>query len=125
MKKNVLIIALCMAIVVLFASCNSFTIENAAYGTFSGKAIEDFEITIESFELIGYAGGGHLVGMKEWKGTKLINDAIQAKIDELGGKAAINVEIKQNVTAIQAILCAVTQRIYCPETIVITGTVIK
>lgn len=125
MKKNILIIALSVVFVVLFASCTTFTIENAAYGTFKGKELGNFEVSVDSFELIGMSAGSHLIGGKDWKGNKLIQDTVQAEIDKLGGSAAINVEVKETVSVIQALLCGVTQRIYAPESIVITGTVIK
>lgn len=123
MKKRILMV-LCVLAVLVLASCTSTKMDNLAYGV-TGKAIGDFEITLKSFELIGGAGGPHLVGMTEWKGQPLVKAALDEKIAEMGGSGVINLKIQRQISVVNTILNYFTQGIYAPEDIYISGTVIK
>lgn len=123
MKKRILI-AFCVLAVLVLASCTSAKMSNLAYGI-QGEELGDFTVTVKSFELIGGAAGPHLVGMEEWKGQALVETAIKEQMEKFGGTGVINLKIQRTATFIDILLNSVTENIYAPETIVISGTVIK
>ena len=125
MKKNLLIVALCAVLVVLFASCTTFSFANAGYGTFKGTELGQFDITVKSMEFLGYPGSVNLANITQGTGQDAVAAAIQAEIDALGGTAAINVTVEQNASVINLILASVTGSIVAGEEVHVTGTVIK
>lgn len=125
MKKNLVIVALCALLVVLFASCTTFTFANAGYGTFKGTELGTFDITVKSMELLGVPGSMNLASISQGKGQEAVAAAIQAEIDALGGTAAINVTVEQNTSLIDILLNSITGSILAGEEVHVTGTVIK
>lgn len=125
MKKNLLIVALCAILVVLFASCTTFTFANAGYGTFDGSELGAFDITVKNMEFLGYPGSVNLANITQGSGQEKVAAAIQAEIDALGGTAAINVTVEQNASVINLLLASLTGSIIAGEEIHVTGTVIK
>lgn len=125
MKKQVLVVALIVALVALFASCTTFSMDGLAYGNLKGTPVGDFSVEVVCTEWLGYAGGANIASITQGAGKEAVAAAVQAEIAKLGGTAAINVTVEQKVTAIQMILNYVTGCIYAPETIVVSGTVVK
>lgn len=125
MKKNLIVVALCALLVVLFASCTTFTFANAGYGTFKGAELGTFDITVKNMEFLGIPGSVNLANITQGKGQEAVAAAIQAEIDALGGSAAINVTVEQNASVLNLILGYVTGYIIAGEEIHVTGTVIK
>ena len=125
MKKQVLVVALIVALVALFASCTTFSMDGLAYGDLKGTALGDFSVEVVCTEWLGTSGGANIANITQGAGKEAVAAAVQAEIDALGGTGAINVTVEQKVTAIQFILNRVSGSLYAPETIVVSGTVVK
>ena len=125
MKKQILVVALLATLLVLFASCTTFSMDGLAYGDLNGSSLGDFTVEVTCTEWLGIVGGPNLANITQGAGKDAVAAAVQAEIDALGGTAAINVTVEQQVTLIQLLLNSVTGGIYAPETVVVSGTVVK
>lgn len=125
--KNIKLIVVAALLVAGLMSCTSAQYSNLTVtkAAATGEVLGSFETVVKATEFLGGAGGINFVNITADAMDAPVQEAILAEIDALGGDAAVNVQIKQEATAVDIILNYVTGCIYAPTTVVVTGDVVK
>ena len=119
---------LILALVVLaVTSCTTFKASGLSYTTAPAQqtTLGTFRTEVWVNGFLGSSGGAKLFNISSDFTDQAVKDAIQKEIAAKGGTAAVDVTIENQASFVDMVLNAITDSIYAPSDLIITGTVIK
>lgn len=124
MKKIFLL--LIVGLTLTFSSCMSFKATDLAVlrQDSSMKLLGHFHTTVLVHEFLGSSGGANLFNITADAMNDKISDIVWKEINKKGGNGALNIEIEYSATFLDMIANSITETIWAPAHLTISGDVI-
>lgn len=90
----------------------------------NANVIGHFTRTVTVNKFLGSSGGSNLFNLTSEAGKDLVYETTMAEVMKKGGKSAINVKVEYSASFINILLNGLTQSIWAPSTITISGDII-
>ncbi|NNM66703.1 MAG: hypothetical protein HKM06_01695 [Spirochaetales bacterium] len=120
--------SLILALVVLaVTSCTTFKASGLSYTTAPAQqtSLGTFHTEVWVNGFLGASGGTKLFNISSDFTDQAVKDAIQKEIAAKGGTAAVDVTIENQASFVDIILNAITDDLYAPSNLIISGTIVK
>ena len=124
--KKLVVVLFSLLVVLVLASCTTFRAEGlSSYVPKDYEVLGEFEESITVHKFFGSPAGATLFNIAQDATKDAIDKVIREEVKNLGGTAAIDIEIEYEATFLNMLAAGFTSSIWAPGKLTISGTVIR